>query len=75
MIVKELSEDEADLIEAIRNLRRSFPNEYEAQVYYVTKLFEEMIDLPVVHCSAPIGRAFINEKTAQNIMIWKFVTH
>ena len=46
MIVKELCEDEADLIEAIRNLRRSFPNGYEAQVYYVTKLFEELIDLP-----------------------------
>lgn len=46
MVSKLLSEDEADLIEAIRNLVKSFPNGYEEQVYYVTQLFEEMIDMP-----------------------------
>lgn len=45
-MLKELTPDEADLIEAIRNLVRSFPNGYDEQVYYVTKLFEEMIDMP-----------------------------
>lgn len=34
------------MIEAIRNLVKSFPNGYEEQVYYVTQLFEEMIDMP-----------------------------
>lgn len=34
------------MIDAIRNLVKSFPNGYEEQVYYVTKLLEEMIDMP-----------------------------
>ena len=46
MVTKRLTEDEADLIEAIRNLVKAYPNGYDEQVYYVTQLFEKMIDLP-----------------------------
>lgn len=39
-----LSEDEFCLIEAIRNLRRAYPNGYENLLYYAQELFDELVD-------------------------------
>lgn len=41
-----LNEDEAELIEIIRNLRRSFPNGYENQLWLAQEAFDKLIDLP-----------------------------
>lgn len=41
-----LTKDEADLIEAIRNLRKSFPNGYAEQLWYIQQLFDKLTDLP-----------------------------
>lgn len=42
----DLNEDEAELIEVIRNLRRAFPNGYENQLWLADKLFNKLTDLP-----------------------------
>lgn len=42
----DLNEDEAELIEIIRNLRRAFPNGYDNQVWLAEKAFYKLIDLP-----------------------------
>lgn len=41
-----LTEKEEELITAIRNYRKSFPNGYPQFLYYVQQLFDELIDLP-----------------------------
>lgn len=41
-----LSEEEAELIDAIRNYRRSFPNGYPNYLFYVRRLFEELVEMP-----------------------------
>lgn len=45
-MVYELSEDEAELIEVIRNLRRAFPNGYKEQLWLAQELFDKLVDLP-----------------------------
>ena len=42
----QLTPEEADLIEAIRNLQKSYPNGYDEQLYYIQKLLDSMVDLP-----------------------------
>lgn len=42
----DLNEEEAELIDVIRNLRRAFPNGYEGQKWLAQKLFDDLIDLP-----------------------------
>ncbi len=42
----DLNEDEAELIEIIRNLRRAFPNGYDNQLWLAEKAFYKLIDLP-----------------------------
>lgn len=42
----ELNEDEAELIDVIRNLRRAFPNGYRNQKILATEIFYRLIDLP-----------------------------
>jgi hypothetical protein len=39
-----LTEDERDLIEAIRNFRKSYPNGYPELLWYVQELFDKLID-------------------------------
>lgn len=41
-----LTPEEADLIEAIRNLRKSFPNGFDEQLYYIQQMLDDMVDLP-----------------------------
>ncbi|MCM1490416.1 MAG: ArsR family transcriptional regulator [Muribaculum sp.] len=41
-----LSEEEAELIYAIRNYRKGFPDSHPNLLYYAQRLFEEMTDLP-----------------------------
>lgn len=41
----EVTEKEADLIRAIRNLRRAFPNGYNELLFYAQRLFDELVDL------------------------------
>lgn len=41
-----LTEKEADLIESIRNYRKSFPNGNPQMLYYLQQLFDELTDLP-----------------------------
>ena len=42
----DLNEDEAELIEVIRNLRRAFPNGYKEQLMLATEIFDKLVDLP-----------------------------
>lgn len=42
----QLTPEEADLIEAIRNLRKSYPNGYDEQLYYIQQMLDDMVDLP-----------------------------
>ena len=42
----ELNEDEAELIEIIRNLRRAFPNGYRDQLWLAQEIFDKLTDLP-----------------------------
>lgn len=42
----DLNEDEAELIDVIRNLRRAFPNGYKQLLTYATEIFERITDLP-----------------------------
>jgi hypothetical protein len=39
-----LTEDERDLIESIRNFRKSYPNGYPELLWYVQELFDKLID-------------------------------
>ncbi len=41
-----LSEKEEELIMAIRNYQRSFPNGYPQLLYYIQQLVDELTDLP-----------------------------
>ncbi len=41
-----LTEDERELIEAIRNYRASFPNGYPELLWYAQELFDKLVDLP-----------------------------
>lgn len=41
-----LNEDEAELIEIIRNLRRAFPNGYKEQLWLAQEMFDKLVDLP-----------------------------
>lgn len=42
----DLNEDEAELIEIIRNLRRAFPNGYREQLWLAQEIFDKLTDLP-----------------------------
>ena len=39
---KELTEEEAELIKAIRDYKRSYPNGHPQLLFYAQKLFDEM---------------------------------
>jgi len=41
-----LSEEEAELIAAIRNFRNGFPNGKTELLYYAQQLFEQLTSLP-----------------------------
>lgn len=41
-----LTEQEEELIRAIRNYQRSYPNGYPELLYYIQRLVDEMTDLP-----------------------------
>ena len=41
-----LTEKEEELIRAIRNYQKSYPNGYPQMLYYVQQLFDELIDRP-----------------------------
>lgn len=41
-----LTEKEEELIRAIRNYRKSFPNGYPQMLYYIQQLLDELTDLP-----------------------------
>jgi hypothetical protein len=42
-----LSEEEEELINAIRNYQRSFPNGYPELLWYCQELFDRLVDLPL----------------------------
>lgn len=42
----ELTDKEQELIEAIRNLQKAYPNGYKELLYYVQQLVDELTDLP-----------------------------
>ena len=39
-------QDLEELIEVLRNIRRSYPNGYEQQALYAQMLFEQLLDCP-----------------------------
>lgn len=41
-----LTEKEEELIRAIRNYRKSFPNGYPQMLYYIQQLLDDLTDLP-----------------------------
>lgn len=42
-----LNAEELELIEAIRNVRRAYPNGYEELLYYAQQLFDELVEMPL----------------------------
>lgn len=46
MSVLKLSVKEEELIAAIRNYRRGYPDSYPNLLYYAERLFEELTDMP-----------------------------
>lgn len=44
LIKTSLSEDELELIEAIRNYKRAYPNGREELLYYAQRKFDELTD-------------------------------
>lgn len=45
-VKRELTEQEWDLIEMIRDYQKSFPNGYPQLLWEIQELFDEMVDLP-----------------------------
>lgn len=41
-----LTEKEEELIRAIRNYQKSFPNGFPQMLYYIQQLVDELTDLP-----------------------------
>lgn len=41
-----LTEKEEELIAAIRNYRKGYPDSYPNLLYYAERLFEELTDMP-----------------------------
>lgn len=41
-----LSEEEMELIEAIRNVQKAYPNGYDELVWYAQAIFDDLVDLP-----------------------------
>ena len=41
-----LNDAELELIEAIRNVRLSYPNGYENLLWYAQQLFDELVEMP-----------------------------
>lgn len=46
METMKVTKEEKELIEAIRNYQRSFPNGYPQLLWYCVELFDKMVDLP-----------------------------
>lgn len=46
MITKKLTQEEAELIEMIRNLQKAYPRGYDELLYECQRLFDEMVDMP-----------------------------
>lgn len=44
LIKTSLSADEIELIEAIRNYKRAYPNGQEELLYYAQRLFDQLTD-------------------------------
>lgn len=45
-IMEKLSDKEEELIAAIRNYRRGYPDSYPNLLYYAQQIFDELTDLP-----------------------------
>lgn len=41
-----LTKEEGELIAAIRNYRRGYPDSYPGLLYYAQQLFDELTDMP-----------------------------
>ena len=41
-----LTIEELELIEAIRNVRRAYPNGYEELLWYAQQLFDKLVEMP-----------------------------
>lgn len=44
-MVFDLTEDELNLIEAIRNVRNAYPNGYKELLWYAQECFDELVDV------------------------------
>ena len=43
-----LNAEGLELIEAIRNLRRAYPNGYDELLWYAQQLFDKLVEMPPV---------------------------
>ena len=43
-----LNDVELELIEAVRNVRRAYPNGYDNLVYHAQQLFDKLVEMPPV---------------------------
>ena len=43
-----LNAEELELIEAIRNLRRAYPNGYDELLWYAQQQFDKLVEMPPV---------------------------
>ena len=41
-----LNAEELELIEAIRNVRRAYPNGYDELLWYAQQLFDKLVEMP-----------------------------
>ena len=41
-----VTDEERELIEAIRNLQKAYPNGYPQLLWYCQELFDKLVDLP-----------------------------
>lgn len=41
-----LNSEELELIEAIRNLQRAYPNGYDNLLWYAQQLFDKLVEMP-----------------------------
>lgn len=44
--MEQLTDKEEELIAAIRNYRRGYPDSYPILLYYAQQLFDELTDMP-----------------------------
>lgn len=62
----ELTDNEKELILAIRNYKKSYPNGHPNLLFYAQQLFDELIDVNIEFWTQPPSQ----KEGANNFVIW-----